>query len=565
VTAKLAMAIGRVNANGPVQFSYTGGEEIGIYILTDKTENPNLMKISKDAPEVYAGLNEDVAVLREDCDLGANPAAFMCTQMYREFLGEDKFYKKVAGILATYKDAAGFGLVNQVTEAKNLHFGSSTTVKRSKLDLEFSLAFMMSHERSSFKEEAKKLWNNRRARIGLVGGTAGALALIGTFMCIGYNRRKAQEEPVEVTQQQEEPVVQKPEPVVQKPEPESKKPDEEPVKKGTSWFGLKEKLAGIDVDKLKENTKKALDEMKKQAEKTAQEKKPEQKPEPEKPDYAKIAAFQLKVLGQQTSSIQYETITDSLDAVEKLETEIEKLSKMLSDNKDEIKNHSELEEQLAGIKKAFEKKNSYAQLAQKTQNPETRDQAYKDMVGFCFGEDKYDEAWKLVEQVPEEKRKELGAVYQIYMLEKAVKEGSKAERRTPKGLTEKVVAQAEENLRKGNYEVAEVLKKLKDAQIDVGNSVELVAEMPNLRAKLEKLPPESLNAILLKEEIDNKDGQLDGLYKSILGNAKKALEEEGYVGPDASVLKQLGDLYQESGKPEKAKEYHSQFEKITKK
>ena len=566
--AGLSMATVRANNEGKISITYPKNDLIYIYGL-DKRNNIRIL--NEDGEPEHLGEKPKINVVKKEVNLSKFPALFMCTKDYKDFMDKE-LENQVIQILSTYKNAymeEDLTLKDVVDQAVGPGgFGKAITVSRRGDDREYSLACLMSYKEDT--ETPIAFWKNKLSNPVVKWVTLGTgvafLGIITTLLGAGYMKRRAAKkdsEPKAIALQtpMKEPespsaqISEHPDTSVQTITPEDEKSQE------------KQDLPAIQTKIAKTpDTKPEKEPEPKQEEgitgEVFVEIEPEtpttEKSEPEvsifeeieTKDYSKMLQSQIEKAEGILTGVTYKTLLEKPDYLKDAQTTIESTESLLKDKKEEIENSSELEKNLASVKSMFEKKSSYIKLIKKTKNPETKDSANADLARLCFNEDKYNLAWQFIQQLPEEKRSELGIIHQIYQLEQRLAEG------IPKGLTEKIIAETKEKIQTENYQQAkDVLEQLSKYGVDTKPAVMLIKDLDVLSKELKDLPSNTIEAKVRRNLALNRKQRIN----SIFSETSKVLQKKE---TDIRLLKLLGDLYTKTNKIGKAEELYKKYRDI---
>ena len=222
----LCIAIARANKDGKVSITYTG-DLINIYTLDKKN---NLTHLNEGETLEYIGKRE-ITPFTKELSLRENPAFFLCSKTYQEFVGSEA-EEKIRDALASYKSFSD--LEDAVKDAITYGIPHPLKTTKSKLDTEYSLALMMSHKEGLNLKELIRNPLIKTSAIGAAIGLVGIIALLSIGYAIKKSRTPDKQPPIEIAKvplELEAPVLEPPE-VVELPEPPVKpevKLEEQPL------------------------------------------------------------------------------------------------------------------------------------------------------------------------------------------------------------------------------------------------------------------------------------------------------------------------------------------------
>lgn len=569
----LAMAIARVSQNSRIDFAYTKGDLIQILALDMKVyeKDQELVCINqKDFSEMeLIGKSEYIKPVCRKSSLRKHPALFICTKNYIDYIQWER--RRIAEVLMSQfdvnkrledimvdamgrrKDKEDSKNARKFPQPREFRVGAepsdsiNSTVVGSN---EFSFVALMSHNDMNLlkvKELAsggfgwvkafmsdnynKIRISARKYRRPLIYTAAGIVtAAIGLSVLAGVSAgRKGKEAQV------------------------SQKLPEAPA--STIKVAAE---PDIKDDGTKAAVKRIVGELVAQDAETAPSVEPRAAvtEQPVENLYEK-ASSEIKSAASALAKIDYRTVEENAAGLQDVRKSIERIEDIVREK--EFENSAEIKQKLTELGSRVTKMEDYLALKDAARNPEQKNKANSALAKSLFEEDQYDLAWQHLEQLDEQSRAGLGTIYQIYVLEKRTAEA----KRTPEGLTDDIVIQAEKIMQTDKYqEIKMALEEISaHSDVDTGTAMPYVVEMPELEKKLNRYPKDSLNYEERLEINNIKKDMLTEFYTGILALAKKELNEKGKGSPSTELLKTLGDLYDMAGKTDKANECYEKSRK----
>jgi tetratricopeptide (TPR) repeat protein len=555
----VAAAIARIDRNGKMAVTYTAGQSIRVYSVN----NLDVFKrLNTESDTELLGKKPAIAPVHEEFSLVEHPAIFICTQSYYEYLKSEP-EEKIKLCLLRYKDVAPEKDIDKVLEEVMDRDGGfpqpepvASTNPGTSRDIpkhpEFSFAVLISHKEkggidfSGLRQKCGEYL--RKPNVKLAAKVAAATAAAG--VCVlslaalaGRYAGKAQKDV----------------PVAEKTEDNTKKTPDNVEK--------------VDAQKTLENVDTNKTKVEPEIPPTAP---PVEVAEPKVPERIEVAAEKtgdndgkfIKIDGQgmqnyEKASSQLKSVSDIIaqvsyrNAIEKIteiEKSIESAQEMLKGN---VAKKEELESKISDIMQSYAPFKEYVEKLKASEKQETAAEANSFLASFLFSKGEYEMAWQHIEKLADEQRAGLGIINRIYVLEKQLATPQEVIR-TPKGLTSEVIKQTDASIKdaaaKSDYEqISNVLRQMSAYfKVESGHALPLIKELPDYEVQLSALPSESLEAKELRWLVSKKRKMLLDACSKVIEQAHSVLQAEGAAGPDKRLYRQLGDLYMEAGKKDRA-------------